>query len=175
MECSPVQVRPFIANDRAAILALAPRLTIGIAPWLDPTAMLKAARGWLEGGIAKLGPDSAIFVAVDGEGTCAGFVSVARQGHFTGEERAYVGELVVAAEAERRGIGGALVAAAEAWATSRGLSALELDTGAANGHARNFYRRLGFDEESVKLVKRLDPDGDGASGNDTTQRGYTER
>lgn len=175
MERNSIQIRPFVVEDRAALLALAPRLLVGIAPWLDPDAMLVAARGWIAGGIAKLGSDSAIFVATDCEGACIGFVSVARQTHFTGEERAYIGELVVATDAEGRGGGRALIAAAAEWAKAQGLPALELDTGAANARARGFYRRLGFGEESVKLVKRLEPSGDSAAGQATTQEGRAER
>lgn len=152
---STATIRPFRPADRPALLALAPRLTIGIAPWLDPAAMVEAARGWIEGGIAALGADRAIFIADDGRGGCGGFISVMRQRHFIGEERAYIGEFIVAASAEGSGVGRALLTAAEGWAADRGLPALELDTGAANTRARGFYAHLGFGEESVRLVKRL--------------------
>ena len=71
----------------------------------------------------------------------------------TGENHA--GELVVAANAERRGIGRALITAAEQWAEERGLAHVTLDTGAANIGARSFYAALGYLEEDVKLTKRL--------------------
>ena len=168
-------IRPFTPGDRPALLAVAPRLTSGIPPWCDPVAMTATARGWIEGGIAALGADSAIFVAEDLGGACIGFISVARRRHFTGEERAYIGELVVADAAEGRGIGLALLSAAERWASARGLPALALDTGAANARAHGFYAQLDFGEESVKLVKRLAGDGDGVIADDTTRRGSTAR
>jgi site-specific recombinase XerD len=43
----PVRVRPYAPPDREAVLALASRLTIGVAPWLDAAAMLVAARDGL--------------------------------------------------------------------------------------------------------------------------------
>ena len=82
-------------------------------------------------------------------------MSVARQVHFSGQPRAYIGELIVAAEAEGTGLGRALLAAAEGWASAQGLPVLELDTGASNEHARHFYAHLGYVEESVKVVKLL--------------------
>lgn len=150
-----VRTRAPAAADRSAVLDLAPRLTIGVAPWLDPAGALAVARNWIEGSIAGLVPDRAVFVAEDGQSRCVGFISVARSGHCTGEEYAYIGELAVAQEAERRGVGRALVEEAEAWARQRGFRMIGLDTGAANAGARAFYARLGFAEESVKLVKVL--------------------
>lgn len=150
-----ITIRPFRPADRAAVLGLAPRLLVGIAPWLDPEAFLAVARGWVEASIAGVGPDQAVFVAEDARGQCLGFASVGRHVHFTGIEQAYIGELAVAAEAEGLGIGRRLVAAAEEWARGRGFRLIALDTGAANARARGFYRHLGYHEEKVTLVKVL--------------------
>ena len=152
---SAPHVRPYVPADREAILALAPRFTVGIAPWLDPAAVLAAAQGWIVDTLASVGPTGAVFVATGTGDECLGFVSVARRTHFSGEERAYIGELAVTATAEAQGLGGALLTAAESWAHAQGFRAVELDTGAANDRARSFYRHLGYAEESVKLVKLL--------------------
>jgi len=153
-----VCVRPFISTDRNAVLDLAPRLTVGIAPWRDPDAFLAAVRGWITGSISGIGPERAVFVAENDRGDCVGFVSIGRNVHFTGEEQAYIGELAVAADAEGLGVGQALLARAESWARESGFHLVELDTGAANVRARGFYERLGYAEESVKLVKELRSD-----------------
>lgn len=149
------QIRPYAPADRDAVLALAPRLLVGIAPWLDEAGFLVAAERWIASSIAEIGPQQGVFVAEGGQEKLLGFVSVAHQVHFSGQERAYVHELIVAAEVEGAGLGRALLAAAEAWATAQGLPAIELDTGAPNGHARRFYAHLGYAEESIKLVKQL--------------------
>lgn len=151
----PVYIRPFAPGDRDAVIGLAPRLTIGIAPWLDPEAFLAAVHGWIEGSIAEIGPARAVLVAEDNQGRCVGFVSVGRSMHFTGVEQAYIGELAVTEASEGHGIGRALLVAAEAWARAQGYHLIALDTGAANTRARQFYSRLGYAEESVKLVKVL--------------------
>jgi ribosomal protein S18 acetylase RimI-like enzyme len=56
---------------------------------------------------------------------------------------------------EGRGIGQALLAAAEVWARDRGLTYMTLETGARNARAREFYRLAGYEEEDVRLTKRL--------------------
>jgi GNAT superfamily N-acetyltransferase len=80
-----------------------------------------------------------------------GFACASDRRHWSGEPRCHLGELVVAEEAEGRGIGRLLVGGVTAWATERGLR-VELDTGAANTGARAFYAALGFREEAVRLV-----------------------
>ena len=152
---SSVLVRPFAPGDREAVLALAPRLVVGSAPWRSRQGMLAAARRWLAGSIDGVGADAVVLVAECDDGRVVGVASVARQIHFTGEPEAYLGELAVAEEAEGRGAGRALMAAAEGWAWARGLGVLTLETGAANARARGFYARLGHAEESVRLAKQL--------------------
>jgi ribosomal protein S18 acetylase RimI-like enzyme len=56
---------------------------------------------------------------------------------------------------ERRGIARALMQAAEAWGGAQGLDCLTLETGAANQAARAFYAALGYQEEDVRLTKRI--------------------
>lgn len=75
--------------------------------------------------------------------------------HFAGEVDAYIGELAVARGYERRGIGAALVAVAEAWSRERRYPRITLDTGAGNVGARAFYAALGFAEEDIRLSKPL--------------------
>lgn len=145
-----MEIREAQHRDRAAVLGFAARLTEGVAPWRDADGALTAAHGWLEQSLA----DGAALVAVDGE-RVVGVVSVARQRHFTGAVDACIGELAVAPDATRRGVGLALVAAAEDWAAAQGLRQLTLQTGAANHGARRFYAALGFAEEEVRLTRAV--------------------
>jgi GNAT superfamily N-acetyltransferase len=148
-----IRIRPAGDDDRAAVLGLAPRLAEGVAPWRDQAEALLAGRRWLEESLdaAKNG-DGAVLVAADAAGI-AGVVSVTSSTHFTGERDGYIGELVVADRASKRGIGRALIAAAEAWARDHGLRNLTLHTGAFNANARGFYAALGFAEEEVRLTR----------------------
>ncbi|MGA9749781.1 MAG: GNAT family N-acetyltransferase [Nocardioides sp.] len=149
------EIRAFRREDRDAVMALAPRLTLGVASWRDPDAVLRSVTEWVQGSIATVGaPNHAVFVAVLDE-QVVGVVSVGLRQHFTGEEDAYVGELVVDSGTARAGIGTALMAAAEDWGRARGLTHLTLETGAANAAAISFYRALGYDMEDVRLTRRL--------------------
>src|SRR4051794_38113401 len=116
-------VRDYRPEDRAAVVSLATRLTIGVAPWRDPAAVAPAVRGWVMSSIT----DAAVFVAHD-DHTVLGFVTVAERRHFTGAVDAYVGELVTAEEAEGRGVGRALLTRAEEWAREQGYVRISLET-----------------------------------------------
>lgn len=149
-----IDVRPFVSADRSAVLNLVPRLTIGVAPWRDHVAVAAAVRGWIDKSTEPNGGGAA-FVAVAERGV-VGFVSVASIEHFAGERDAYIGELIVDEAFEGRGAGRRLIAAAEQWAREAGYRCITLDTGAANSRAREFYSRLGYCEEDVKLTRILD-------------------
>jgi ribosomal protein S18 acetylase RimI-like enzyme len=150
-----VFIRPYQPSDRPAALSLAPRLETGVASWRDAAAVRRAVAGWVRASLDNHDADGReVLVAVVG-GELAGLVTVAERRHFTGELDAYVGELVVHAGHERRGVGQQLMHAAEEWARRRGLRYLTLETGAANAAARAFYARCGYREEDVRLTKAL--------------------
>ncbi|MBF9072108.1 GNAT family N-acetyltransferase [Streptacidiphilus fuscans] len=145
-------VRAARPDDSEGVLALAPRLLEGVAPWRDPAGALRAAQGWLTGSL-----DAGALLVAEADGRLLGVISVTEQGHWTGARDAYIGELAVSPEASRRGAGRALVAAVTDWARQRGLESVTLQTGAANATARAFYAALGFAEEEVRLTLPLDP------------------
>jgi ribosomal protein S18 acetylase RimI-like enzyme len=148
-----VEIRAFQTDDRDGAMALAPRLTEGVAPWRDPRAVLAAVHGWVSDSADQAGEDGhAFYVAVAGD-QVAGLVTVSEQAHFSGQVDAYVGELVVSRDWEGRGIGRRLMAAAEDWAAGRGLRFITLETGEDNQPARGVYRALGFLGEGVRLTK----------------------
>jgi ribosomal protein S18 acetylase RimI-like enzyme len=69
---------------------------------------------------------------------------------------ATVEDLAVEEAHRRRGIGEALMRAAERWARERGAEAMLLSTHPANEGALRFYReRLGYRTTGVTLIRRL--------------------
>lgn len=165
---STVIIRPATAADRAGAVALAPRLAEGVAPWRDQQEARDAGRRWLEGSLDDAAKGTgAVFVAVDeraatgpapsATGGIVGVLSVHPARHFTGEHDGYIGELVVAEHAARRGIGRSLIDAAEGWARDQGLAHLTLHAGVYNADARAFYASLGFAEEEVRLTRPIPP------------------
>jgi ribosomal protein S18 acetylase RimI-like enzyme len=157
MDNSDLTIRAARDGDRDGILALAPRLAEGVAPWRNQAEALAAGRRWLEDSLAAATTgNGVVFVAADG-GAIAGVISVRSSRHFTGERDGYIGELAVAERAVRHGVGRALIAAAEGWAADHGLDNLTLHTGAFNTGARGFYAALGFAEEEVRLTRAVPP------------------
>ena len=153
MNSSGIHIRPATEDDKPAVLQLAPRLAEGLAPWRDRDAAVTAAQRWLADSFATAArADGAVLVAV-GQTGVVGVITVSEQRHFTGASDGYIGELAVATRAVRRGIGQALVMAAETWARDRGLRHLTLHTGMANIPARHFYAALGFRDEDIRLTR----------------------
>src|SRR6516164_9851313 len=78
-ETAPAQIRPFQPGDRSQVLALAPRLTQGVAPWRDPAAVRRAAQNWLQTSIDTAAqPSHAVYVAI-ASGHVVGVVSIREQ------------------------------------------------------------------------------------------------
>ena len=155
LELTDVSVRRLQHDDHDAVMALAPRLTEGVAPWRDPVAVRRAVEDWVERSLESAERDGhAVFVA-DVAGEVVGFVSVGEREHFSDAVDGYVGELVVSADQVGQGIGDVLMTAAEDWARDRGLQHLTLETGAANTVARRFYAARGYREEDVRLTRPL--------------------
>jgi GNAT superfamily N-acetyltransferase len=150
-----IRVRPYVSADREFVLSLAPRLAIGIASWRDPQKMIVTAQGWITESIEQHGTKTRVFVAEDEHEEQLGFATVSHNTHFTGEDQAYIGELVTNEAAEGRGVGKALAQTCEQWAREQGYRILSLATGAANERALGFYRHMGYQDEDVTLVKVL--------------------
>ncbi|MEJ2287759.1 MAG: GNAT family N-acetyltransferase [Deinococcales bacterium] len=155
-----VSVRRATADDLPFLRTLARRLTAfdGLTT-RDPEAIVTSSEETLTDAVERslLGaPAVAVLVAESGAGEPLGCALVQQNSeYFTGEAEAYVAVLAVTETAERRGVGRALMESAEGWALEHGLSRLALEVFAANHGARSFYRRLGYVEDSLRLVKLL--------------------
>jgi GNAT superfamily N-acetyltransferase len=150
-----IHVRPYVPDDRAFVLSLAPRLLIGMPVWRDPHLWLAAFQNWITVSIDEHGQQTMVFVAENDQGERLGFATLSHETHFTGEHQAYVNELATSEAAEGCGVGKALIEACEQWTREQGYRILALSTGAANERALGFYHHLGFRDEDVKLIKLL--------------------
>ena len=155
-----VRRRPAAPADRAAMRALVPRLrAFGDVPFRPADAHDRAEGGALEHALDAPDPAALLVVAeAEGVGGIAG-VCYARAGtdYFTGERLGHLDILAVADAAEGRGVGRALIAAAEAWARASGFRLLDLNVFASNARARAVYERAGFVPDTVRYMKELRP------------------
>lgn len=74
----------------------------------------------------------------------------------TGKRHAHIFLLCVVKEHRRRGIGTALMEYAQEWSQRRGDSLMGLQVFASNQPALNLYHRLGFQTQSLWMVKSFD-------------------
>lgn len=155
-----VRVRAATEADVAFAMSLIPRLVeMDLPPWRDPDAIRASSERGVASAIRARDGGDTVLVAVDENGDPLGFVHLEpEKDFFTGEARGYVANLAVARRAEGRGVGRALMAGAEAWCRENEFGSLTLYVFAANDGARRFYQRLGFEEDSLKLVKRIGAD-----------------
>lgn len=149
-------IRTAHEGDCEFITGLVPSLLeFGSPSWDDAAALAPGFRAVLVAAVLAQNPQSAVLVAEGADGARLGFISLKMSQDAVGTARGHVADVAVAADARRTGVGTALMRAAEAWARDRGLPALSLDVWSTNERALTFYRRLGYNTESLCLVKRL--------------------
>lgn len=155
MSDAEIQIRPVRPEDADWITALAPRLhEFGPPPWREVAAMNASVAAGLAREIATPSPGSAILAAVDPAGTPLGFVSLRTDpDYFTEAPCGHVVDLVVARAGEGRGVGRALLAAAERWAEKAGYPWLTLHVFEANDRARRIYEQTGYVAEWTRMLK----------------------
>ncbi len=151
------RIRPAASEDGAAILALMPRLASFNVPksrnpldlWRSDAAMLQR---WLDGDAAEC----LVHVAVDDTQKLLGFTLVSlRPELLSHEPSAHLEAIAVGAGAEGKGVGQALLAAAENAASEHGAQTITLHVFASNTRAREFYARSGYDGELLRYIKEL--------------------
>jgi RimJ/RimL family protein N-acetyltransferase len=143
------RVRRAEPADAPALAALAAAVAAEPEGWLlepTPGRTVGDERRYLR--YARRDPNAAVLVAEDG-GELVGRLSISRDPHPASAHVADLG-VAVAATHRRRGIGTALLAAAEEWARAAGVEKLELHVFPHNAPALALYDRLGYEREGVR-------------------------
>jgi len=140
----PARIRAATAADALAIAEMAGQLGY------------PAEASAVDARLASLDPRNAVYVA-EREGTVVGWVHCHERRTLVAEPQVEILGLVVAEGRRGRGIGGALMARAEAWANERGLSRVRLNSAVHRDGAHGFYVSLGYSESKrqVVFVKQL--------------------
>ncbi len=101
-----------------------------------------------------------LFVAIrEDEEECAigyvfGWIEKRNKNYWKLTRFGYVGELFVKEEFRGMGVGRALLEKAEKWFAERGITKIFLDVEAENP-AVNFYKKLGYRELELRMVKEI--------------------
>src|SRR5688500_2789208 len=138
---SPVRVRRAVAEDWPFILALIPRLTEIGPEWRDRAQMADTEARAIAESQKGGDPDRGVCVAGIGGGGFGFSELGARVDYVRCERHGHISNIVGGRESEGRGVGRALIAAAEAWGGERGYGMLTLHVFDANRGARAVYER----------------------------------
>lgn len=96
--------------------------------------------------------DGELVIVAEADAQPAGFAyAVTDDDFFTGRPHVHLSEIV--SVRERLGVGRALMAQIERWAFDRGSRYISLNVLDANDGAVAFYRTLGYDVETRKMIK----------------------
>lgn len=110
----------------------------------------------MEDTLGNLAKGSITLIAVSADDVPLGYIhALPGNDGVTNEPCGYVAIIAVTAAAEGMGVAGKLMAQAEDWARQQGYRFLSLDAFAGNSRALEFYRRGGFQAETIRLVKPL--------------------
>lgn len=152
-----IHIRPARADDSDWITALAPRLhEFGVPAWREAGAMNASVARGLARELAAPSEGCAILAATDAAGVPLGFVSLLTdRDYFTGALCGHVADIVVVGSHEGRGVGRALLAAAERWAEAAGYPWLTLHVFEGNTRARRVYEQTGYVAEWTRMVKQV--------------------
>ncbi len=149
-----IVIRPAEPADAVALVDLAQRVGREEGAWLltaDGSRSVVAEKRYLRA--VRRHADAAVFVAEDDELVVAR-LSLARDPHPASRHVADLG-LLVAATHRRRGIGRALLEQALAWATTVGVTKLELHVFPWNAPAIALYESFGFEREGYRKAHYL--------------------
>ena len=150
-------IRPALPADQPFVVAAAERLgRFGPPAWRSPEEIVSGEVRTLRAFFEAPPPGTALLIAESEEGSHQGFAYLQRvQDYFTLEDHGHVGILVVAGEAQGKGVGSALMRAAEDWAREQGYRKLTLSVFETNRAARAVYDHLGYAPETLRYVKIL--------------------
>ena len=139
------------------MLALADRLA-AFEPTTRPAAEIAGReRRALAEALARPDPGSALLVADDPQLGLVGVLLLeTRRDYFTDQPHGHIAILAVAREAEGRGLGTALLEAAEDWGRTRNFRRLTMSVFADNLRAIELYARRGWRPELETYYKNLD-------------------
>ena len=158
---NPLTLRRLHSVDKAQIEALADVLIDCVesgasVSFMLPISLDTATAFWQDvaGSVAR--GERALIIAEDAQGIC-GTVQLVLAQPENQPHRADLSKMLVLGRARRRGIGEALLQAAEATARECGKTLLVLDT--ANGVAERLYERQGWVRVGVVPNFALMPDG----------------
>ena len=156
MPSGTITIRAARQEDRGFVLAATARLSaFGVPHGRTAPEIVEGEARTLRAYFDAAAPPETLLIAEHDEAP-SGFVFLEEhEDYFTRAVHGHIGVLIVAEGAEGRGVGAALIAAADAWARARGYATLTLNVFDGNRRARTLYERCGFQADTIKYRKAL--------------------
>ena len=129
-----IRTRPATTTDASRLAELAAQWGYPIGAVALPATLARL--------LARL--DQSIVVATDETDAIAGWIHVGEQDLLESGRRAEILGLIVDEQARGQGVGRVLVAEAERWAASRGLTEMSVRSNILRAEAHPFYEAVGY-------------------------------
>jgi len=154
MQFSVRDARP---ADQDALRAMLPRLAdFDLPSRRRPEHLWRGDEKILLGWLAGTEPQCMVQVAENEAGQLLGMAMTRLRGELLSDEpSAHLEALAVTQQAQGKGVGRALLDAAEMAARQHGALTMTLHVFARNTRARQLYERLGYDGELMRYIKTL--------------------
>lgn len=151
-----ITIRHVIDSDSDYIFELSPRLAeVANLTWHDEDIVQKMQDEYIMKNLMKKSVPHITLIA-EKNGNSLGFIhACAHEDSISGEICGTVPLLAVSPAAQGMGIGQLLMGTAENWAKDQGYRLLHLEVFSNNTKAHGFYHSLGFEAETLHMIKPL--------------------
>jgi GNAT superfamily N-acetyltransferase len=151
-----VRIRPAVEKDRRFVLGLVPELlAFGPPAWRDRHEMIQTDTRVIDAALDGRREGATVLIAESADGRSLGFIHLTAEQDYYLDTCGHIADIVVAPDARGRGVGRALLAAAERWSRDRGYRVLTLNVFAENRGPQSLYEEAGFQAEVIRYVKVL--------------------
>ncbi len=149
-------IRAALESDRAFIFQLSPRLAeVAELKWHCDEVIQKMQDDYISAMLIKTAVPHTTLIA-EKDSVPLGFIHARSHiDSISGETCGTVPLLAVSPNAQGLGIGKMLVNSVELWAKGLGYRLLHLEVFAQNKGAHNFYKKQGFEAETLHMIKEL--------------------
>jgi len=151
-----VIIREANESDHSFIFGLSPNLAeVAQLEWHTDDAIRKMQDDYISEMLVETTQPNTTFIA-ESNNVPLGFIHVrTHKDSISGETCGTISLLAVSPKSQGLGVGKILIEFAENWAKDLGCRLLHLEVFANNKNAKGFYQNLGFQPETVHMIKSI--------------------
>jgi len=151
-----ITLRAAKESDHYFILGLSPRLSeVANLPWHAQHVVQKMQDEYITLNLAQKAVPNITLVAEHDEKLLGFIHACAHEDSISRETCGKVPLLAVTPEAQGMGIGQLLMESVENWSKKQGYRILHLEVFANNLNAQGFYQSIGYEAETIQMIKPI--------------------